>query len=184
MIKTSLLIDDRPSSVRFPRGAGRGLDNVLDLSSLEIGKGRIIKEGNRVALINFGARLDACIEAIDLIKPKGYLPTLVDARFAKPLDEDLLNKIIDNHEFVITIEEGSIGGFSSAVLNYVHNKKKTHTSSIINNIIFPDKFIDHNTPANQYKEVGMDSESISNKILSLCSSDIITFSKYKKNKLF
>ena len=109
---------------------------------------------------------------------------MVDARFAKPLDEGLLNQVIDNHEFVITIEEGSIGGFSSAVLNYVHNKKKTHTSSIINNIIFPDKFIDHNTPANQYKEVGMDSESISNKILSLCSSDIITFSKYKKNKLF
>ena len=184
MIKTSLLIDDRPSSFRFPRGAGRGLDNALDLSALEIGKGRIIEEGNRIALINFGARLDACIEAIDLIKSKGYLPTLVDARFAKPLDEGLLNQVIDNHEFVITIEEGSIGGFSSAVLNYVHNKKKTHTSSIIKNIIFPDKFIDHNTLVNQYKEIGMDSESISNKILSLFSSDIIPFSKFKKNKLF
>ena len=93
----------------------------------------------------------------------------------------MLNQIIDNHEFVITIEEGSIGGFSSAVLNYVHNKKKTHTSSNIKNIIFPDNFIDHNTPENQYKEIGMDSESIANKILSLFVSDIIPFSNYKKN---
>ena len=183
MIQTSLLIDDRPSSFRFPRGAGKGLDNTLDLSALEIGKGRIIKEGNRVALINFGARLSTCIEATDLIKSKGHLTTLVDARFAKPLDEVLLNQVIDNHEFVVTIEEGSIGGFSSAVLNYVHNKKKTHTSSIIKNIIFPDQFIDHNTPENQYKEIGMDSESIANKILSLLSSDIVSFSNYKKNQL-
>ena len=184
MIKTSLLIDDRPSTFRFPRGAGKGLDSSLDLSALEIGKGRIIQEGNTVALINFGARLDTCIEAINLIKSKGHTPTLVDARFVKPLDEVLLNQIIDNHEFVITIEEGSIGGFSSAVLNYIHNKKKTHTSSTIKNIIFPDKFVEHNTPENQYKEIGMDSESIANKILSFFSSDIIPFDNYKKNKLF
>ena len=104
----------------------------------------------------------------------------MDARFAKPLDHILLNQVLDNHEYVISIEEGSIGGFSSALLNYVHNIKKTPTRSIINNIIFPDRFIDHNTSENQYKEIGMDSESIANKILSLLSTEIIAFSNYKK----
>ena len=104
----------------------------------------------------------------------------MDARFAKPLDHTLLNQIIDSHEYIVTIEEGSIGGFSSAVLNYIHNIKKTPTNSNIKNIIFPDKFINHNTPENQYKEIGMDSESIANKILSFFSNDIISFSKYKK----
>ena len=104
----------------------------------------------------------------------------MDARFAKPLDTILLDKILDNHEFVITIEEGSIGGFSSSVLDYVHNKRKTPTSSTIKNIIFPDKFVAHNTPENQYKEMGMDAESISNKILSLISNEIIHLSNYTK----
>ena len=183
MFHTSLLIEDRPSSFRFPRGSGVGLNNDLDLTPLEVGKGRIINEGNTVAIVNFGARLESCNEAIDLLKIKGYSPTLMDARFAKPLDHILLNQIIDNHEYVITIEEGSIGGFSSAVLNYVHNIKKTPTNSIIKNIIFPDKFIDHNSPEKQYKEIGMDSESIANQILSLLSSEVIPFSDYKKNKL-
>ena len=180
MIYTSLLIEDRPSSFRFPRGSGAGLKNDLDLKPLEIGKGKIIKEGNTVALVNFGARLQACIGAINLLKPQGCFPTLVDARFVKPLDQMLLNQIIDNHEYVITIEEGSIGGFSSAVLNYTHNIKKTPSGCIIKNIIFPDKFIDHNSPEKQYKEIGMDSESIANKILSLLSTDIIPFINYKK----
>lgn len=180
MIKTSLLIEDRPSSFRFPRGSGIGINDKEDLLPLEIGKSRIILEGQTIALINFGARLVACKEAIDLLRPKGLTPTLMDARFAKPLDESLLNQIIDNHEYIITIEEGSIGGFSSAVLNYIHNKKKTSTISKINNLIFPDKFIHHNTPENQYKEIGMDAESIANKILSMFSSDIISFIDYKK----
>ena len=180
MIKTSLLIDDRPSAFRYPRGSILGFVEDNDLKPLEIGKGRIIQEGNNLALINFGGRLDSCKEAIKLLKNKGCFPSLVDARFAKPLDEDLLNQIIDNHEYVLTIEEGSIGGFSSAVLNYIHNVKKTPTSSIIKNIIFPDKFIEHNTPENQYKEIGMDSISIAEMVLSLLYSEVIPFSDYKK----
>ena len=105
----------------------------------------------------------------------------MDARFAKPLDTILLDKILDNHEFVITIEEGSIGGFSSSVLDYVHNKRKTSTSSTIKNIIFPDKFVDHNAPENQYKEMGMDAQSISNKILSLISNnEVVHLTRYTK----
>ena len=182
MIKTSLLIDDRPSSFRFPRGFGTGInDDSKDLQPLEIGKGKIIVTGDSIALINFGARLETCKEAIINLKSKGYSPTLVDARFVKPLDEKLLTHIIDNHEFVITIEEGAIGGFSSAVLNFVHNIKKTPTKSIIKNIIFPDRFVAHNSPENQYKEIGMDAESIGNKILELTNSDVITFSNYQKN---
>ena len=181
MIHTSLFIDDRPSSFRFPRGSGSGLKENFDVKPLEVGKGKIILDGSLVALVNFGARLDTCLDAINILKTRGCNPTLMDARFAKPLDHDLLNQIINNHEYVITIEEGSIGGFSSAVLNYVHNIKKTPTTSIIKNIIFPDRFINHNTPENQYKEIGMDSESIANKILSLISSKIISFEKFKNN---
>ena len=180
MIKTSLLIEDRPSSFRFPRGSGSGLSNDSETNPLEIGKGRIIQEGNTIAIINLGARLQSCLEAIDILKTNGYSPTLMDARFAKPLDEDLLNQMINNHEYIVTIEEGSIGGFSSAVLHYVHNVKKTPTSSSIKNIIFPDKFIDHNSPENQYKEAGMNSEAIANKVLSLFNSDLISFTNYKK----
>ena len=179
MINTSLLIDDRPSSFRFPRGSGNGLGEDINLDPLEIGKGRIVIQGNDIAIINFGARLDSCVQAINLLKPKGFSVTLVDARFAKPLDHDLLKQVIDNHKYVLTIEEGSIGGFSSAVLNYVHNIKKTPTKSIIKNLIFPDKFINHNTQENQYREIGMDSESIVNKILSLVRSDVIHFNNYK-----
>ena len=180
MIKTSILIDDRPSSFRFPRGSGFGVKEDLELNSLEIGRGRTIEEGNNIAIINFGARLNECKKAVDLLKFKGHFVTLVDARFAKPLDHNLLRNIIDNHQYILTIEEGSIGGFSSAVLNYVHNIKNTATKSIISNMIFPDKFIDHNTPDNQYKEIGMDSEAIVNKVISFSSSDVISFNSYLK----
>ena len=180
MIKTSILIDDRPSSFRFPRGAGIGVDDINDLLPLEIGRGSIVQEGNAIAIINLGARLLECKEALELLKLDNIFPTLVDARFSKPLDCDLLDQIIDNHEFVITIEEGSIGGFSSSVLNYVHNHKKTKTISKINNIIFPDQFINHNTQQNQYSEIGMDAKSIANKVVSLVSSRIVHISSYKK----
>ena len=179
MIKTSLLIDDRPSSFRFPRGNGFVLAENENLDPLEIGKGRIIKQGKSVAIINLGARLHACKDALEILFQKGCFPSLIDARFAKPLDTILIDEIVNNHEFVITIEEGSIGGFSSAILNYVHNIKKTPTKSLISNIIFKDEFINHNSPENQYKELGMDALSIANKILSLISSDVIQFNNYK-----
>jgi len=181
MIKTSLLIDDRPSSFRFPRGFGSGMDDQdIDLQPLEVGKGRIIESGNFIALISFGARLESCKEAIIKLKLRGFSPTLVDARFAKPLDEKLLTQIIDNHEFVITIEEGSIGGFSSAVLYFAHNIKKTKNKSIFKNLIFPDRFIDHKSSENQYKEIGMDADSITDKIIALIASDVVSISNYKK----
>ena len=169
MIKTSILIDDRPSSFRFPRGTGSGIDLDADQSALNIGEGRVIKQGNSIAILNFGARLNACHEATKSLYKKGFKISLIDARFVKPLDTKLLDEIIENHEFILTIEEGSIGGFASAVLNYSHNVRKKPTLTNIQNIIFPDRFISHDSPENQYKYIGMDSESIEKKILSLIS---------------
>ena len=170
MIKTSIQIDDRPSSFRFPRGSGSGVQDGEKNEPIEIGKGRILKQGNTIALINLGARLGSCLEAYDNLSRKGFNITLIDARFAKPLDTDLLNMALDNHEFILTIEEGSIGGFSSLVLDYIHNKRNKPLKSKVQNIIFPDRFINHDLPENQYKEIGMDSQSIEKKILSLIAN--------------
>ena len=171
MIKTSLLIDDHPSSFRFPRGSCLGLDISEEPKPLEIGKGRIIQEGNNIALINLGARLVACKESAQNLLKKGIKITLIDARFAKPLDTKLIDKVLDNHEYVITIEEGSIGGFSSIVLDYIHNKRNKKIKSKVNNIIFPDIFVDHDTPENQYKSIGMDSKSIEEKIINFSQEE-------------
>ncbi len=165
MIKTAILIDDRPSSFRFPRGSGKGLEKEEILEPCEIGKGRIISEGKNISIINFGARLNECKIAVNNLAKKGLEVTLVDARFAKPLDTKLFDQILDSHEYVYTIEEGSIGGFSSIFLDYVHNKRKKNNISIIQNIIFPDFFVEHETPENQYKKIGMDSDAIEKKIL-------------------
>tara|TARA_Y100000590_G_scaffold400972_1_gene485517 strand:- start:7756 stop:9672 length:1917 start_codon:yes stop_codon:yes gene_type:complete len=167
MIKTSLLINDRPSSFRFPRGSVFGLDISEEPKAIEIGRGRMIYEGENIAIINFGSRLTACKEASLNLSKKGFKISLMDARFAKPLDTNLIDQILDNHEYVLTIEEGSIGGFSSIFLNYIHNLRNKKTTSKIKNLIFPDIFIEHDTPENQYKKIGMDPESIEKNILNL-----------------
>ena len=177
MIKTSVLIDDRPSSFRYPRGSCLGLDILEESKPLEIGKGRIVQEGNDIAIINFGARLVACREAAQNLLKKGIKITLIDARFVKPLDTKLIDRVIDNHEYVITIEEGSIGGFSSIVLDYIHNKRNKKTKSTVNNIIFPDIFINHDTPENQYRSIGMDSVSIEEKIFNFFQKGEIVLKK-------
>ena len=173
MIKTAIMIDDRPSSFRFPRGSIIGKNIGDELSHLEIGKGRIIQEGNSVALINFGARLEACQQAIEILKPRGCYPTLMDARFAKPLDTILLDKILDNHEFVITIEEGSIGGFGSHVSQFLSEKNLLDNNLKFRSMILPDKFIDHNKPELMYKEAGLDAEAIVSKVFNILNSKII-----------
>ena len=177
MIKTSLLINDRPSSFRFPRGSCLGLDISKEPQPLEIGKGRIIQEGNHVVLINLGARLVACKEAVENLLKKGIKITLIDARFAKPLDTKLIDTALDNHKYLITIEEGSIGGFSSIVLDYIHNKRNKKINTKIKNIIFPDFFVDHDTSENQYKNIGMDSKSIEEKIFNFFKEEGINLDK-------
>ena len=177
MINTSLLINDRPSAFRYPRGHGE-LINADCKEIIEIGKGYICKEGNEIAILNLGSRLATCFEALKILEKNNIFPTLADARFVKPLDTILIDKLLDSHKYLLTIEEGSIGGFSAAVLNYIHNIRLKKTQSIIKNIIFPDKFIEHKTPEEQYEEIGMDSDSIAKKIVNLFSDKVVNLKNF------
>ena len=181
MINTSVLIDDRPSAFRYPRGAGEIDNTYFNYDSLEIGKGIIIKEGNDVAILNLGTRMQSCEEAIKLLNSHNIYPTLADARFAKPIDKYLIDNLLDHHKYLITIEEGSSGGFGSSVLNYIHNERRKSTLTKVNNIYFPDRFIDHQSSEDQYKEIGMDADSIANKILKFYQDNVIDFETYNKN---
>ena len=177
MINTSSEINNKPCAFRYPRGSGVGVELPGIEEKLVIGKGRIVKEGKKVALINFGARLQECIKASESLNQKGISTTVADARFIKPLDKDLIWQLSTNHEAIITIEEGSIGGFSSIVLDYIHNKRGKKTISQLKNIIFPDVFVDHDTPENQYKSIGMDSKSIEGKIFNYYLEEGINLNK-------
>tara|TARA_Y100001970_G_scaffold286307_1_gene408142 strand:- start:2562 stop:4484 length:1923 start_codon:yes stop_codon:yes gene_type:complete len=181
MINTSVFIDDTPSAFRYPRGTGALdiYDNNTD--PIEIGKGVIISEGNDVAILNLGTRLESCKEAIKQLNTHNIYPTLADARFAKPIDKNLIDKLLDNHKYLLTIEEGSSGGFGSNVLNYIHNERIKTTSTKINNIFFPDRFIDHQSSEDQYSEVGMDANSIAKKIKQIYEDNVIDFQYYNKN---
>ena len=182
MITTSLLIDDRPSAFRYPRGTGIIDENNFNDKPLEIGKGNILREGNDVVILNLGTRMQSCEEAIKILNDRNIFPTLVDARFAKPIDKFLIDQLLDNHKYLITVEEGSSGGFSASVLNYIHNERTRPTTTIINNIIFPDRFINHKSPEDQYLEIGMDANSIVEKITKFYNDNVINFQSYNKTK--
>ena len=131
MMKTSTMIDDYPSAFRYPRGVGNFEDSKFQ-KSIEIGKGYILTEGEKIAILNLGTRLDVCKEACKILNQNNINPTIVDARFAKPLDTKLIDNLIDNHEFLLTVEEGSIGGFASHVLNYIYNLRRKKLSTVKN----------------------------------------------------
>ena len=177
MMKTSLLIDDLPSAFRYPRGVGH-IENLENFNEVEIGKGYIVVEGKGVAILNLGTRLDECIDACKILNRSNIFPTIADARFAKPLDNNLIDFLIDNHNYLITIEEGSIGGFASHVLNYIHNIRRKKSSVIIKNIFFPDKFIDHMKPEEQYEEIQMNANSIVKKISGLYDNKVIDIKNF------
>ena len=173
MISTSVDIDDRPSAFRYPRGVGLGLKLPTIEEKLEIGKGRIIQDGKKLAIINFGARLNECINASKNLKKKGINVTIADARFAKPLDENLIWQLATNHEFIITIEEGSIGGFGSHVAKFLSEKNLLDNKLKFRSMILPDKFIDQDKPELMYKIAGLDAQAIENKVIDLLSSNVI-----------
>ena len=173
MINTSVNINDRPSAFRYPRGNGVGVELPSTNEVLEIGKGRIIKDGKKVALLNFGTRLEECKKASDKLSKKGVECTIVDARFAKPLDEKLIIEIATNHEVLITIEEGSIGGFGSHVSQLLSERGVFDTGLKFRSMILPDIFIDQDTPEKMYETAGLDSLSISNKVEETLNSKII-----------
>ena len=173
MINTSVNINDRPSAFRYPRGNGVGVKLPSTKEILEIGKGRIIKDGKKVALLNFGTRLEECKKASEKLSKKGIECTIVDARFAKPLDEKLIIEIATNHEVLITIEEGSIGGFGSHVSQLLSERGVFDTGLKFRSMILPDIFIDQDTPEKMYETAGLDSLSIFNKVEETLNSKII-----------
>ena len=173
MISTSVDINDRPSAFRYPRGVGIGTELPSIDVKLEIGKGRVIQEGKKLAIINFGARLNECLNASMNLKKKGINITIADARFAKPLDEKLIWQLATDHESVITIEEGSIGGFGSHVVKFLSEKNLLDKGLKFRSMILPDKFIDQDKPDLMYKIAGLDSQAIENKVMDLLDSNIV-----------
>ena len=181
MINTSVNINDRPSAFRYPRGTGVGIELPSINEILEIGKGRVIKEGKKVALINFGTRLVECKKASEKLTKKGIECTIIDARFAKPLDEKLIIEVASNHEVLITIEEGSIGGFGSHVMQFLSDRGIFDRGLKFRSMILPDIFIDQDTPEKMYEEAGLDYLSIANKVEETLNSNIILAKN--KNKI-
>ena len=181
MINTSVNINDRPSAFRYPRGNGIGIELPSIKETLEIGKGRVIKEGKKVALINFGTRLEECKSASDKLLKKGIDCTIIDARFAKPLDEKLIMEAASSHEVLITIEEGSIGGFGSHVMQLLSDRGVFDRGLKFRSMILPDIFIDQDTPEKMYEIAGLDSLSIANKVEETLNSNIILAKN--KNKI-
>ncbi|MEC6986984.1 MAG: 1-deoxy-D-xylulose-5-phosphate synthase [Pseudomonadota bacterium] len=181
MINTSVNINDRPSAFRYPRGNGLGVQIPSIKEVLQIGKARIVKEGKKVALLNFGTRLEECLKASEKLSKKGLNCTIVDARFAKPLDEKLIIEIATNHEALITIEEGSIGGFGSHVMQLLSDRGVFDTGLKFRSMILPDIFIDQDTPEKMYEFAGLDSISIISKVEETLNSNVILAKN--KNKI-
>jgi len=173
MINTSVDINDRPIAFRYPRGTGAGLELPSIDHKIEIGKSRIILEGKKLAILSFGTRLNECLIAAENLKKKGINITLADARFAKPLDENLIWQIATDHEALITIEEGSIGGFGSHVSNFLFENNLLDKGLKFRSMILPDKFINQDKPEEMYKIARLDSQSIQEKVLDLLNSNII-----------
>ncbi len=181
MINTSVNINDRPSAFRYPRGNGVGINLPSINETLIIGKGRVIQEGKKVALLNFGTRLEQCKEASEALLKKGITCTIVDARFAKPLDEKLIMEVASNHEVLITIEEGSIGGFGSHVMQFLSDRGVFDKGLKFRSMTLPDIFIDQDTPEKMYEIAGLDSKSIASKIEETLNSNIILAKSKNKN---
>ena len=160
MVATCVAIDDAPSAVRFPRGDGIGVPLPEKPALLAIGRGRIVREGNTIALLSLGARLGECMKAAQELAAYGLSTTVADARFAKPLDTDLVARLARDHEVVITIEEGAIGGFGSHVLHHLAMSGLLDHGLKIRTMVLPDVFLDHDSPQAQYDQAGLNARHI------------------------
>ncbi|MBV8800929.1 MAG: 1-deoxy-D-xylulose-5-phosphate synthase [Alphaproteobacteria bacterium] len=160
MVATAAAIDDRPSAVRYPRGEGIGLERPKVGTPLEIGKGRIIREGTSIALLNLGTRMQQCLLAAEKLSAYGLSATVADARFAKPLDHDLVRRLAREHEVLITVEEGAIGGFGAHVMQFLALAGLLDHGLKIRPMTLPDRFIDQDSPEKMYEIAGLDAKSI------------------------
>ena len=165
MVATAAAIDDRPSAFRYPRGEGLGVEMPAEGIPLEIGRGRILREGNTVALLSFGARLGECLKAADELAAHGLSTTVADARFAKPLDTDLVLRLAREHELLITVEEGAIGGFGSYVLHALAEHDMLDHDLKVRTMVLPDLFIDQDKPERMYAKAGLDAAGITAQVM-------------------
>ncbi len=171
MVATQVAIDDRPSALRYPRGEGLGVPIPKEGVPLEIGKGRVLREGHKVALFSFGARLGECLKAADELAALGLSTTVADARFAKPLDTDLLLRLAREHEVLITIEEGAVGGFGSHVLQTLADQGLLDRGLKVRTMVLPDVFLDQDAPAAMYATAGLDARGIVGKVFEALGRD-------------
>ena len=160
MVRTAAEFDEGPISFRYPRGNGVGVDMPARGQVLEIGKGRIVKEGTKVALLSFGTRLKDCLLAAEELGAAGLSTTVADARFAKPLDEDLIRRLARSHEVLVLVEEGSVGGFTSQVLDFLARNGLLDSGLKVRPMTLPDRFVDHANPDKMYADAGLDSAGI------------------------
>ncbi|WP_448188144.1 1-deoxy-D-xylulose-5-phosphate synthase [Azospirillum sp. sgz301742] len=174
MVATQAVIDDRASALRYPRGEGTGLELPARGTALPIGKGRVLQEGSKVAILSYGARLGECRKAAQELAARGLSTTVADARFAKPLDEDLVRQLALNHEVLITIEEGSVGGFGSFVLHFLATSGLLDGGLKIRPMVLPDRFLDHDAPVKQYEEAGLGANAIVATALLALGIDALT----------
>jgi 1-deoxy-D-xylulose-5-phosphate synthase len=173
MVVTAAAHDDGPIAFRFPRGEGVGVEIPVDAKPLEIGKGRMIREGKQVAILSFGTRLQEVEQACEALGAKGIMPTIADARFAKPLDRDMILKLAADHDALITIEEGAVGGFGSHVAQLLADEAVFDTGLKFRSMVLPDTFIDQSSPADMYAMAGLNASDIEAKVLEVLGVGVI-----------
>jgi 1-deoxy-D-xylulose-5-phosphate synthase len=167
MVATAAAYDAGPIAFRFPRGEGCGVEMPEQGTPLEIGKGRIVAAGNRVAILSFGTRLAEVEKAAEALTAKGITPTIADARFAKPLDQELILELAASHDALITIEEGAVGGFGSHVAQLLADRAVFDEGLKFRSMVFPDVFIDHASPDDMYGAAGLNAADIEAKVLDV-----------------
>jgi 1-deoxy-D-xylulose-5-phosphate synthase len=172
MVATAAAIDDRPSAFRYPRGEGVGVELPERGQVLEIGKGRVLREGSAVAILSLGTRLQEAMKAADQLATFGLSTTVADARFAKPLDQDLVRRLAQNHEVLVTVEEGSVGGFGSHVLQFLASNGLLDRGLKVRPMVLPDVFIDHDKPEKMYETAGLSAQGIVSTVLATLGREV------------
>src|SRR6202165_4056816 len=171
MVATQVAINDRPSALRYPRGEGRGVEMPEAGIPLEIGKGRIVREGTKIALLSFGTRLAECEKAADELAAHGLSTTIADARFMKPLDVEMILKLARDHEILLTIEEGAIGGFGSHVMQMLAEHGMLDGGLKMRSMVLPDVFLDHDSPHAMYARAALDAKGVLGEVFEALGKD-------------
>jgi 1-deoxy-D-xylulose-5-phosphate synthase len=179
MVATAAAIDDRPSALRYPRGEGVGVEMPEQGIPLEIGKGRVLREGGTVALLSLGTRLAECLKAADMLAAHGLSTTVADARFAKPLDGELILRLVREHEVLVTVEEAAIGGFGSHILQFLAEQGVLDRGLKVRTMVLPDVFIDQDKPERMYAQAGLDAAGITAKAMTALGKNFASEAKLR-----